>query len=233
MADNLSITPGSGKVVAADDVGGIFHQRVKISVGGDGSAADLDYGQENMAGSLPVVLANNQTDVPITLDGEAVDTELPAAVALADGAANPTAPAVGAVLLLYNGSTLDRQRGNTELTLLSSAARTATTSSTDQVNYNARGVMVFFSITAIPGTDTVTLTIEAKDPIAGTYEALLAGVAESATGTKCYLVYPGASAAANGVDVVNGFPLPRTWRVTVTHSAAGSFTYSVAASLIV
>lgn len=40
MADNVDITPGAGATVAADLVGGALHQRVKLSVGADGSAAD-------------------------------------------------------------------------------------------------------------------------------------------------------------------------------------------------
>jgi hypothetical protein len=41
VADNISITAGSGTSVAADDIGSVFYQRVKVSVGADGSAADL------------------------------------------------------------------------------------------------------------------------------------------------------------------------------------------------
>ncbi len=40
MADNVAITPGSGATVAADDVGGVLHQRVKLSLGADGAAVD-------------------------------------------------------------------------------------------------------------------------------------------------------------------------------------------------
>ena len=40
MADNVGYTPGSGATVAADDVGGVLYQRVKIAVGSDGSASD-------------------------------------------------------------------------------------------------------------------------------------------------------------------------------------------------
>lgn len=36
MADNIPVTPGSGATVAADDVGGVLHQRVKLVMGGDG-----------------------------------------------------------------------------------------------------------------------------------------------------------------------------------------------------
>lgn len=41
MADNVAYTPGSGAIIAADEIGGVLHQRVKISVGADGAAADL------------------------------------------------------------------------------------------------------------------------------------------------------------------------------------------------
>lgn len=40
MADNLAWTPGSGATIAADDIGGVHYQRVKLSLGADGSAAD-------------------------------------------------------------------------------------------------------------------------------------------------------------------------------------------------
>ncbi len=41
MADNVGYTPGTGATVAADDIGGVLHQRVKIGVGADGSATDV------------------------------------------------------------------------------------------------------------------------------------------------------------------------------------------------
>lgn len=40
MADNIDVTPGTGKTVATDDVGGVQHQRVKLSLGADGIAND-------------------------------------------------------------------------------------------------------------------------------------------------------------------------------------------------
>lgn len=36
MADNVAITPGSGATAAADDIGGVLFQRVKVAVGADG-----------------------------------------------------------------------------------------------------------------------------------------------------------------------------------------------------
>lgn len=36
MADNLGYTPGIGATVAADDIAGVMHQRIKLTLGGDG-----------------------------------------------------------------------------------------------------------------------------------------------------------------------------------------------------
>lgn len=42
MADNFSTPIPGGTLFAADEVGGKYHQRVKLSVGSDGSADDVD-----------------------------------------------------------------------------------------------------------------------------------------------------------------------------------------------
>jgi len=133
---------------------------------------------------------------------------------------------------LFNEATWDRERGNTELTVLASAARTASINSNDQINYNARGVMVWFNITVVPGVDTVQLLIQIKDPVSGTYSTILTDTAQSAIGTRVAAIYPAIAAAAEDVNIVRGYPLPRTWRVRIVHSAATSFTYSVGAALI-
>jgi hypothetical protein len=38
MADNVAYTPGSGATIAADDIGGVLYQRVKVTHGVDGVA---------------------------------------------------------------------------------------------------------------------------------------------------------------------------------------------------
>jgi hypothetical protein len=57
MSDNIGYTPGSGATVAADNVGGNLHQRIKISVGADGVAAD----------------ASESTPLPIAAYGELIE----------------------------------------------------------------------------------------------------------------------------------------------------------------
>lgn len=41
MADNIGYTPGTGATIAADDIGGVLHQRVKVGIGADGVATDI------------------------------------------------------------------------------------------------------------------------------------------------------------------------------------------------
>lgn len=41
MADNIGYTPGIGAEVAADEIGGVLHQRIKIGIGDDGVAQDV------------------------------------------------------------------------------------------------------------------------------------------------------------------------------------------------
>lgn len=110
MADNVTLNPGaSGDVMAADDVSGVKYQIVKLAVGADGAASLV-------ANANPIPISDAGGSV--TVDGTVavsgtvtVDTELPAAAALADNAANPTAPAVGAFGMCWDGSTWDRMPG--------------------------------------------------------------------------------------------------------------------------
>lgn len=74
------------------------------------ATASTESVDEGDARHLSTDLAGN---LRVTLSSGSVDTELPNAAALADGAANPTTPTVGAGALLFNGSTWDRMRGDT------------------------------------------------------------------------------------------------------------------------
>jgi hypothetical protein len=53
MADNIT-APASGAVLATDDIGGVHHPRTKISIGADGSAADVHAGNP-----LPAILRDS------------------------------------------------------------------------------------------------------------------------------------------------------------------------------
>lgn len=119
---------------------------------------------------------------------------------------------------------------NAELTLLASAARTATLDSPDQDNPEAKGVHVIIDVTLDPALASVVPTIQGKDPASGKYQDILEGVAITATGTTVLKVYPGIAASAN---VAASDILPKTWRVRMAHADADSITYSVGANLVV
>ena len=74
MADNVSITPGSGATVAADDIGGVLHQRIKLGLGADGSATDALGGAGAVAAGVQrVTLAS---DDPAVTDLAAIEVLL-------------------------------------------------------------------------------------------------------------------------------------------------------------
>ena len=118
---------------------------------------------------------------------------------------------------------------NTRITVLASAVRATTTNSSVFGNPGARGVHLAIDVTVVPGVDTVTPKIEGYDETSGKYYDILIGVPIAATGLTIIKVYPGTVASPN---VQANDVLPAAWRVTMTHSAATNFTYSVGASLI-
>lgn len=74
MVDNVAITAGTGTTIAADDVGGALHQRVKVTWGPDGTGNDADTATgkplpvqlrgsdgTDRSNSLPVVATNAGT----------------------------------------------------------------------------------------------------------------------------------------------------------------------------
>jgi hypothetical protein len=55
MADNVGYTPGTGATVAADEIGGVLHQRVKLGIGDDGTAVDV-----SESNPMPVTLTQGE-----------------------------------------------------------------------------------------------------------------------------------------------------------------------------
>ena len=128
--------------------------------------------------------------------------------------------------LLWNGTSFDRSRSNEQGTLLASAARTATVTSSNHTNHNARGVLVTVNVTTASGTGGLTVRIQGIDPVAGTAFPLnTAPSAITATGLYSYLLYPGAS--GGGTTQATALVLPRTWNVQVSAGDSSSYTYSV------
>lgn len=147
--------------------------------------------------------------------------------ASADGATNPTPLSMSSFPSLFNGTTWDRRRNNMEGTALASATRTATANSADIINYNGRGVTIYLNVTAASGTGGLTVNIQAKDPVTGSYFTVYAAAAAViTTGLRAYNAYPGAAGSGNYTNAVN-FQIPRTFRIGVTVGDSTSYTYSI------
>lgn len=128
----------------------------------------------------------------------------------------------------YNGATMDAVRNNIEVIGLASAARTATTATADQVNYNGKLVVVMINV-SVMASGGLTPAIQGKAATPGTYFQLHANFTKiTTTGLYVYVVGLSAlTAAAGGITAVAQAPVPRTWRVNMVADDATSITYSV------
>jgi hypothetical protein len=77
MADNVSITPGVGANIAADEIGGVKYPRSKMIVGADG----VNDGDVSDANPVPMKLRGDEFfsgaskyDAKVTSDGEVATT---------------------------------------------------------------------------------------------------------------------------------------------------------------
>lgn len=117
-------------------------------------------------------------------------------------------------------------------TVLSSTQRTTTTTS-NQTNPGARGVLVYLNVSGAATTSALTLSVRAVDPVSSNYiDLLTATTAATTTGTKTYIVYPGVGAAGASVDQVAGFGLPLNWSIQIAHADTSAKTYSIGADYL-
>lgn len=80
MADDIDVTPGVGKTVRTEDIAGKQYPVTKIVLGASGAAdMDVDSGQQTSANSVPVVLASDQSTVPVAEVANLVEDAVPAA----------------------------------------------------------------------------------------------------------------------------------------------------------
>lgn len=63
MSDNVAVTEGAGTSIAADNIGGVMHQRVKVGWGADGAYADA-----SAADPLPVEMVAGSLDLAASED---------------------------------------------------------------------------------------------------------------------------------------------------------------------
>lgn len=239
--------------VAYVDPAGIVHTS---STGGGGGnftgnvTITGPLGQTTKSASLPVTLASDQGNLPenlaqvngatVLVNTGATGAGSPRVTVAVDsatfagstpvtgGADSVTASTMLETMnaLVNAAGTADRARSNLDLALLASGSISA--NSNDQTNWNGRGVVVFINVSAVSGGETVTVSVQMKDPVSLAYSTVLTSMALAATGLTLLRVYPGLGQVANlsANDI-----LSRTWRVTATIAGSGAITFSVGASV--
>jgi hypothetical protein len=105
-----------------------------------------------------------------------------------------------------------------------------TVNGSDEANAEARGAIFIVNVSAVSGGATLTLSLQAKDPVSGNYVTVggATTTALAAAGTTVLTVYPGVTTAAN---VAFSFPLPMIYRLQGV-VAGGNITATVSAHLI-
>jgi len=160
-------------------------------------------------------------------DGNPLAFSLPA-----DVAATARGLQINAQNQKYNGATWDLERNNDVSILLALAARTSTTVTATQTNFNNSGGVFTLRISVNPGgAETLTIQVAPVDQLSGNGGFNFASfVLPAATnGVFTFQIHPGVSDAL-GTPISNGklaACLPYQYVVTVAHSAGGSWTYSL------
>lgn len=183
----------------------------------------ITVGQTTMSASIPVTIASNQSALT-------VDSELPAAAALADATSNPTVPGVGGFLMGYNGTTWDRVRtantgrlqvdvitGGGSSTLVDNAAFTDGTTPVTPVGF------VFDDVagTALTENDIAAARIDSK-------RALVIVGEDASTRTQKWAI-SAAGALAGNITQIGGNTLV-TGGVNGTFAVGGVLAHDAAAA---
>lgn len=183
MVDNVSVTPGIGANISADDVGGIMVQRVKIQHGSDGNASDVSHDDP-----LPVTTSSRIVDVTLSLDTSA---------AYAAGDVLADTQVVSNALRIINGNGLlnsvvvldeDNQNQALDLVFLSSNVSIGTENSAVSVtDANARNILGIVRINSYDwislggvGVATITGLTLGLQAASGSPDLYLAAITRSA-----------------------------------------------------
>lgn len=121
--------------------------------------------------------------------------------------------------------------------LLTSAARTADTTTSDQTNNIGKGVVLVLDITA--GTGTIEkLTVNGKNAAGTTFKVAditPASAVGGAAGRHIFVMVPNPNSFATPLKFAAGAKgsLPKNWHVVVDHTDATSVTYTLDAFVLV
>lgn len=258
MADNTTLNTGTGgDVIATDDIAGVKYQRVKITIGADGTT-DGDVASTNplpIEGSVGITgtVAVTDNSGSLTVDGTVTanqpsstayrviisdgTSDVPLDAAHADGEANTENHIdVGAKVLVYNGTSWDRIRGNvTDGMLVNLGANndvtvTGTVAATQSGTWNINNVSGTVSLptgaaTSANQTTEITSLQLLDDVVATDGSAALTKLYQvgGTDGTNAQILSTNATGHLNIADGGNSITVDGT---VTANAGAGTFTVS-------
>lgn len=155
----------------------------------------------------------------------------PGATSVADATANPNTTQIQDFPLLYNGTTWDRWRNNSDVIMQVSGATGVGTVNYDITNYNGRFLIVHANVTNYNG-GSLLLKVQMKDANAVFVDLPNATTGAVTTGADMLLIVGPSSWPANASPTFYANQLlPRTIRIVQTVATA-TVTFSAAYSLL-
>lgn len=149
-------------------------------------------------------------------------------MSLFNNGANPTNPFGYVGPILHDGEQkFAPQTGNTTASAVAVLNTTISASTAyNIVNPNCRGALIYFRATALPGSGSTTIALKIRmqtDPVAGggaqaVIAAFGAGSNVSGSAGTSFLIYPGISTSAQGVNS----PLPRNYQILLSLSTGAT-----------
>ena len=118
---------------------------------------------------------------------------------------------------------------NRVVTLLASAARTATNNSATISNPRGKALRFHVDCTARAGSASTVFSFQGYDPVGADYYTILDSAAVTTAAKTTYTIGLGSTVTAN---VSANVPAPVKFRVLATHGTADAHTYSVSAEIL-
>lgn len=238
MADNIELNLGvGGKIVATDDIGGIQHELVKVEFGTDGNAtmvstgsplpttdaavgvsvASIDLktptvGQKAMAASSPVVIASDQSAIPISgavTTGGLTDAQLRASPVPVSGTFfQATQPVSAAALPLPLGASTAALQTQPGVDIGDVTVNNASGAAAVNIQDGGNSITVDGTVTTTQAAPTTIFNGKTSVTTAGTRVVLAASqavlsVTIKALSTNTGVIYVGNASVAS----TNGFQL--------------------------
>jgi hypothetical protein len=175
-----------------------------------------------VADNLTIDIAAGGTAVLRTKDNAGIHLPF-AGLAQADGT-----PMVSLPVTVDDGDISVISHVNINDEVYPAAARTATPTAVEMVNYYSGAVLIYVDVTAVTATPSVVPTLRFKDEVSGDWITIDTYAALTGISTATYYVGPEAPVGPTFTDSTV-IRMPRVWSLLMTHADADSATYSVGA----